>query len=49
MGRVDDQWVVSAESNDFFIKRLCVNSKDNSNLGWKTRIGDINIEVALGG
>ena len=30
-----------------FTKRLCVNSKDNSNLGWRTKSGGRNTEDTL--
>ena len=33
----------------FFTNRLCVNSKDNLNLGWRTKSVGKNIDVALWG
>ena len=33
----------------FFTKSICVNFKDDSNLGWKTKIGGRNAEVAFRG
>ena len=48
--RIDDRQGAPAEMSAFFTKRLCVNSKDNSNFGmkdkkWQNR----NTEVALWG
>ena len=43
--KVDDRRGASAEMSKmsaFFTKRLCVNFKENSNLGWKTKIGGRN-------
>ena len=49
MGGVDYQQEVSAEMSAFFTNRLCMNFKDNSNLGWKTKIGGRSTEVDFGG
>ena len=47
MDRVDDQQGASAEMRDFFTKHICVNFKENSNLGWKTKSGGRNVVVIL--
>ena len=49
MGRDDDQRGESAEMNYFFTNHLCVNSKDKSNLGQKTKSDGRNTEVASWG
>ena len=47
MGRVDERQGASAEMSAFKTKSLCVNSKENSNLVWRTKSGGRNMEDAL--
>ena len=47
-GRGDDRQGASTEKI-FFTKHLCVNSKENSNLGWRTKSAGRNTEDALWG
>ena len=45
----DDRQGALAEISAFFTNRLCVNSKDNSNFGWKTESGVRYTVVAVWG
>ena len=47
MGRVDYVQGALAEMSDFFTKRLCMNFREDSNLGSKANSGGRNIEVAV--
>ena len=38
MGGVDNQRGASVEMSYFVTKRLCVNFKENSSFGWKTKV-----------
>ena len=46
-GRADDQRGSLAEMSDFFTNSFCENFKENSNLGWKGKMGGKNTEDAL--
>ena len=47
MGGVDDQQGALEGMSDFFTKRLCMNFREDSNLGSKANSGGRNIEVAV--
>ena len=48
-GRGDNQPRLSSGMSYIFANHLCANLKESSNLGWKTKSGGRNTEVALWG